>query len=150
MTMNEKGPLLKISPLLSHKAILYGVFIEIIGTIIVSIAMSTITRQVLGNRGFDEAAIKEFFQNQFDYIPFMLVGLVPGYLVAGLAGYATAKVADQLEYWHALTVVLVVGAVFYGPSLTRAPVWFSALSLVGIMLSALAGAGLCKRRKPLG
>ena len=136
--------------MLSHKAILYGVFIEIVGMIIVSIAMSIITRQVLGSRGLDEAAIKAFFQNQFDNIPFMLVGLMPGYLVAGLAGYTTAKIADQLEYWHALMVVLVVGAVFYGPSLTRAPVWFSVLSLVGIMLAALAGAGLCKRRKLLG
>jgi len=145
--MTNKNPRSTTPRLLSHHAIIYGVMIEIAGTILVSIAMSGVTRQVLGGRGMDEAQINAFFQNQFENIPFMLAGLVPGFLVAGLAGYVAAKVADQLEYWHALIVVLMVAAVFYGPSLTRAPVWFSALSLVGILVSAMLGAGLSKRRK---
>jgi|GEM_PF-3091979 len=132
---------------LNQRAIIYGVMIEIAGTTLVSIAMSGLTRQVLGGRGMDEAQIKEFFQNQFENIPFMLAGLVPGFLVAGLAGYVAAKVADQLEYWHALIVVLMVAVIFYGPTLTRAPAWFSALSLVGILVSAMLGAGLSKWRK---
>lgn len=139
---------MKTSRLLNHKAILYGILIEVIGTIIVSIAISQITRQVLGGRGFDEEAIKAFFQNQFDNVPFMLAGLAPGYLVAGLAGYTAANVAGHLEYWHALIVVLVVGTAFYGPSLAHAPVWFSVASLLGLTISALLGAGLCKWKRP--
>lgn len=145
--MNNKNPRSTTPGPLSHKAIIYGVMIEIVGTIVVSIAMSAVTRQVLGGRGLDETQIKAFFQNQFENIPFMLAGLVPGFLVAGLAGYTAAKVADQLEYWHALIVVLLVAVIFYGPSLTRAPIWFSALSLAGIIVSAMLGAGLSKRRK---
>lgn len=147
LTMTNKNRRSTTPRLLNHHAIIYGVMIEIAGTILVSIAMSGVTRQVLGGRGMDEAQIKAFFQNQFENIPFMLAGLVPGFLVAGLAGYVAAKVADQLEYWHALIVVIMVAAVFYGPSLTRAPVWFSALSLAGILVSAMLGAGLSKRHK---
>lgn len=143
---NKKG---SSSPrrLFSHRAVFYGVMIEIAGTILVSIVMSFMTRQVLGFQGFDEAAIKVFFQNQFDHVAFMLLGLVPGCLVAGIAGYVAAKTAEQLEYWHALLVVVVVAVIFYGPSLGRAPVWFSVLSLAGISVAALAGAGLCKQHK---
>ena len=76
----------------------------------------------------------------------MLLGLVPSCLVAGVAGYVAAKMAEQLEYWHALFVV-VVAVIFYGPSLRAVPVWFSVLSLAGLSVTALAGAGLCKRHK---
>ncbi|MBL4607966.1 MAG: hypothetical protein JKY01_09090 [Pseudomonadales bacterium] len=145
--MDNKNPSSTRPQLLSHRAVMYGVLIEIVGTIVVSIAMSAVTRQVLGGRGLDEAEIKVFFQHQFENIPFMLAGLIPGFLVAGLAGYTAAKVADQLEYWHALIVVVLVAAIFYGPSLTRTPIWFTALSLAGIMTAALIGAGLSKRQK---
>ncbi|MBV1873867.1 MAG: hypothetical protein KUG80_03750 [Gammaproteobacteria bacterium] len=73
----------------------------------------------------------------------MLLGLVPSCLVAGVAGYVAAKMAEQLEYWHALFVAVI----FYGPSLRAVPVWFSVLSLAGLSVTALAGAGLCKRHK---
>ena len=109
--------------------------------------MSFMARQVLSFQGFDEAAIKVFFQNQFEHVAFMLLGLVPGCLVAGVAGYVAAKMAEQMEYWHALFVVVVVAVIFYGPSLGEVPVWFSVLSLAGLSVAALAGAGLCKRHK---
>ena len=144
--MNNKKGSLSPRRLFSHRAVFYGVMIEITGTILVSIVMSVMTRQVLGFQGFDEAAIKVFFQNQFDHVAFMLIGLAPDCLVGGMAGYVAAKTAEQLEYWHALLVV-VVAVIFYGPSLGRVPVWFSVLSLAGMSVAALAGAGLCKQHK---
>lgn len=144
---NNNKPSARHPRLLSHRAIAYGVLIEVSGTILVSIGMSIVTRQVLGSRGMDEEQIKAFFQSQFDNIPFMLAGLIPGFVVAACAGYVTAKTAEQLEYWHALIVVLAVALIFYGPTLTHAPVWFSTVSLLGIGAAALAGARWSKQHK---
>ncbi len=129
----------------SFRAIFSGIVIQMIGSIIISIAISTVTRSVLSIQGYEEAEIKQFFMSQFSSIPFMLVGIIPNIFLAVIAGYVVAKSAGKLEYWHALIAISIVALIYYGPAIGKAPDWFSALSIVGVTLAALTGAGIYKQ-----
>ena len=130
----------------SLRAIFNGILIQIVGSIIISITISTITRLSLSSQGYEEAQIKEFFLVQFESPLFMVAGLIPNFLLAIVAGYVTAKSALKLEYWHALIAISFVAVIYYVPAIGRAPTWFSALSIIGITLFALMGAGIFKKQ----
>lgn len=129
----------------SLRAIFHGILLQIVGSIVISITISTITRSILSRQGYEEAQIKEFFLAQFESPLFMIAGLIPNFILAIATGYVTAKSALKLEYWHALIAISFVAIIYYVPAIGRAPDWFSALSIIGITLSALIGAGIFKK-----
>ncbi|HEY9134529.1 MAG TPA: hypothetical protein VIM85_01920 [Pseudomonadales bacterium] len=131
----------------SLNAVFFGIAIQIVGSIAISIIISAISRTVLTGRGYEEAEIKQFFISQFNSVPFMIAGIMPNFLMAAAAGYIVAKSANKLEYWHALISISIVALVYYGPAIGKAPGWFSALSISGLMFSALSGAGIYKIKK---
>lgn len=133
----------------SLNAIFSGIVIQMVGSIGISIVISAITRTVLTGRGYEEAEIKQFFIAQFNSAPFMIAGIMPNFLLAAVAGYVVAKSANKLEYWHALIAIAIVAVIYYGPAIGKAPGWFSALSIAGVMVAALSGAGIYKKRKSI-
>lgn len=132
---------------LSFQAILMGFLVAVLGSIAVSIVISIATRVYLTHDGFGEAQIKRFFAQQFENIPYALIGLPGNWAVAALAGYMTAKTADRMEFWHALAMIVLVLLAYYGPTLKHVPIWFFLISAVGSIGAALAGARRYKRSK---
>ena len=132
----------------SFRAIFNGIFVQVVGSILISILISIISRVILSGQGYNEDEIKQFFSSQFDSALFMIAGIIPNFILAAITGYVVAKSAKSLEYWHALIAISAVALIYYGPAIGRAPGWFSALSIFGITMAALSGAGFYKKRNP--
>jgi len=131
----------------SFRAIFNGIFVQVVGSILISILISIISRVILSGQGYTEDEIKQFFISQFDSVLFMIAGMIPNFILAAITGYVVAKSAKTLEFWHALITIWIVALIYYGPAIGRAPGWFSALSILGITIAALSGAGFYKKRK---
>ena len=116
---------------LSFKAILWGVLVDIIGTLTVATALFF----ALAASGIPEAEITARMHGFSGLMLMMILGL--GFTMIG--GYVAGRTADRLEILHGAIVAgigLVLGLFFREPGL---PLWYEMASFAAMIPLGMAG-----------
>jgi hypothetical protein len=132
----------------SFSALFGGTMTILVGSIVVSVSLSQLTRLILVQSHKGPQEIELFFQNQFEHWGFIGIGLMLNFLVLTGAGWLTAKLAPSVPLWHALVVALIGIAFFILPMFRQVPLWYNLIVLSSTLLGCLMGAYIQKKYEP--
>jgi uncharacterized membrane protein len=130
------------------KAVIVGVVVDIVGTIIISLigSMAFGLYLVLG-QGFSPERLENYLAGISPLSPFTIVLTILGLLMSALAGYICARIVRRDEYRYAAIVGLLSALLSILMSFGYYSFWLSVFSALTTLGAALAGAGLFVRSK---
>jgi len=129
-------------------AVITGVLIDIIGTIIIAVLIGLALGFYLLSQGVAENELESVLTTRITHVPWSIILIVLGASISVLAGYVTAKIAKHGVYLYAGIVGCISGGFGYSTGLDEysAPVNIS-LALLTVAVTIL-GAFLWLRKNP--
>jgi hypothetical protein len=135
------------------KAVLVGISVDVIGTLVSTLAISALYGVIWAIRGLPPEGVGPAIMNSAQSSPYKLALTAAGLGFSVLSGYLCARIAKRYEYLLALIASLIsaatplaIGAMSGGLSLSLTLVL---LILLGLFAS-LTGAHIAVRRHNLG
>ena len=122
---------MKLAP--TAKAIVYGVLVDIVGSIVAGLVLATVYAFILAGSGMPQEELLRAISEPAPLSWFSIVGFVVGCAASFLGGYVCARVAGA----HEMRAVSVVAAISGVASLVMgsgayAFEWIAVLALVGM------------------
>lgn len=133
------------------KAVLVGVGVDVIGTIVSSLVISALYGVLWVIRGLPPEQIEQAINNSSQFSPFKLVLIAAGTAISILSGYLCARIAKRREYlWALITSVISVSAPLAMSGLPNGLDLKMSLMILLTLCASLTGAYIAVRRHNLG
>lgn len=129
------------------KAVVVGVSIDILGTLIISFIGSIIFGVMLLWQDLTPEQIETYLLQLTPTSVFSIVLMVLGTLMSVLAGYVAARIVNYMEYKTALMVGVISSLIGILLSFGYSSPWLSLFSVLSTVIAVLIGAWLFVRGK---